>query len=105
MSDQPLTQPHIHPGEAEQELGSLGGAVAVALSEPRNVLHRVPRLTQAQAAESEAAGGGRQLLDVPHGQLQDVRLLELADVLPLCLEAAGHDVLCEDNNSERFAAI
>ena len=79
--------------------------MAVALSEPRNVLHRVPRLTQAQATESEAAGRGGQLLDVPHSQLEDVGLFQLADVLPLGLEAAGHDVLCQDNNSAIFVTI
>ena len=97
MRDQPLTYCDINTREADQELGGLGGAVAVALSEPRNVLHRVPRLTQAQTAESEAAGGGGQLLDVPHSQLEDVRLLQLADILSLSLEAASHDLLRNNN--------
>ena len=97
VRDQPLADCEIHPGEADQELGGLRGAVTVALSEPRNVLHRVPRLTQAQAAESKAAGGGGQFLDVPHGQLEDVRLLQFADIVHLSLEAARHDLLSNDN--------
>jgi len=68
------------PGEAA---GHFGGAVGKASAESVGVCHRV---------------GGQALLapktvKVVHSQLQDVRLLQLGDVLPFSLEGGDHQVL------------
>ena len=75
MGDQPLTDPDIHSGQRQEELRGLVGTGAVSLAELGDVFHGVPRGLAHLA----------QLLDVTDSQLQDVRLLQLGNILPFCL--------------------
>ena len=56
VRDQPLSQPHVHPGQTEEELSGLLDTAGVALSELSHLLHRAPP-------------GLRQLLQVAQSQL------------------------------------
>ena len=84
MTQEALTHPHVHPGGGEQEGGRLLGAGGVTRLELLELLQGV---AQAQPL------GLVELVQVAHGELQYVRLLQLGDVLALRLQRHRHNVL------------